>query len=107
MAEDKEPTVMKVLNLAKQNHGIGEGDTQMNINCNNCNISCNIQIKTSPEEVSHIGNHMQTWTSKMTPTACSSPYNLEMNLNLQFQFQLETGVKPELIHHQLKKKRMN
>ena len=86
MAADKEPTVMKVQNLAKQNHEIGEGDTQMNINCNNCNI----QIKTSPEEVSHIGNHMQTWTSKMTPTACSSPYNLEMNLNLQFQFRLET-----------------
>ena len=82
--EGKEPTVLKVLNLANQSHEIGGGtDTQMN-------ISCNIQIKTSLEEVSHIGNHMQTWTSKMTPTACSSPYNLEMNLNLQFQFRLET-----------------
>ena len=89
--EGKEPTVLKALNLANQSHEIGEGrDIQMNINCNNYNISCNIQIKTSLEEVSHIGNHMQTWTSKMTPTACSSPYNLEMNLNLQFQFQLET-----------------
>ena len=81
---------MRVLNLAKQSHGIGEGDIQMNINCNNYNISCNIQIKTSPEEVSHIGSHIITWNSKMTPTACSSPYNLEVDLNLRFQFQLET-----------------
>ena len=88
--EGKEPTVMKVQNLAKQNHEIGEGDTQMSINCNNCNISCNTQIKTLLEEDSHIGNPMQIWTSKMTPTACSSPYNLGVDLNLRFQFQLET-----------------
>ena len=92
MVEDKEPIVMKALNLAKQSHGIGEGiiDIQMNINYNNYNISCNIQIKTSLEEVNHTGSHIATWNSKMTPTACSSPYNLEMDLNLQFQLQLET-----------------
>ena len=92
MVEDKELIVMKVLNPAKQSHGIGEGiiDIQMNINYNNYNINCNIQIKTSLEAVSHIGSHIATWNSKMTPTACSSPYNLEMDLNLQFQSQLET-----------------
>ena len=92
--EGKELIVMKVLNLAKQRHGIGEGiiDIQMNINYNNYNINCNIKIKTSLEAVSHIGSHIATWNSrpKMTPTACSSPYNLEMDLNLQFQSQLET-----------------
>ena len=90
--EGKEQIVMKVLNPAKQSHGIGEGiiDIQMNSNYNNYNNSCNIQIKTSLEEVNHTGSHTATWNSKMTPTACSSPYNLEMDLNLQFQLQLET-----------------
>ena len=83
---------MKALNLAKQSHRLGEGiiDIKMNINYNNYNISCNIQIKTSLEEVNLTGSHIATWNSKMTPTACSSPYNLEVDLNLQFQFQLET-----------------
>ena len=62
MVEDKEPIVMKVLNLAKQRHGIGEGiiDIRMNINYNNYNI----KIKTSLEAVSHIGSHIATWNSR-------------------------------------------
>ena len=103
MAEDKELIVMKVLNLAKQSRGIGEGIRDM--------LQKNIKTRTSLEAVRHIGSHIATWHSrtKMTPTTCSSHFNLDLDLNkfLQFQFQLEMSVKPELIHKQRKKKKMS
>ena len=86
MVEDQELIVMKVLNLAKQSREIGEGIRDM--------LQKSIKTRTSLEAVRHIGSPIATWPSKtrikMTPTTCSSHFNLEMDLNLQFQFQLET-----------------
>ena len=104
---EQELIVMKVLNPAKQKQGIGEGIRDMLQK----NINHNIITKTSLEAVRHIGSHIATWHSrtKMTPTTCSSHFNLDLDRNkfLQFQSQLETSVKPELIHQQHKRKKMN